>query len=97
MKFKEKYKAKENDYLNNEKYCAIEIAYYIGERRILEKEFRELIDNTDNIIDGYILFGLFIEFITDKFLNEDGADIYKYIFYEQERLFKEFKEEFFED
>lgn len=73
---------------------AIEIGYYIGTEHILKSQFEELINNIN--IDGIDAFGMFCRYVLEKFNLGDRTEIYTYIDYNAEDLFKEFKEEYFE-
>lgn len=80
------------DYTEN---MAIEVGYYVGTEGILKEEMSNLINNT--IMDGLEIFGMFCRFIVKKFDKTDATEIYEYIDYNAEDLFKEFKEEYFEE
>lgn len=82
------------DYTEN---MAIEVGYYVGTESILKEEMSNLINNT--IMDGVEIFGMFCRFIVKKFeyAKTDATEIYEYIDYNAEKLFKEFEEEYFEE
>lgn len=90
MKLKKQYIKSLRDSLD------IEVGYYIGFSHILTAEIADLIEEVINI-DGISIFGLFCEFIVKQFDLGDYTEIYNYIDCEAERLFKEFKEEYFEE
>lgn len=95
LKLKKHYSKTEMTEIYDKSYLT-EIAFYIGINKYMDSIIKEkLIDKVDDI-DGLVAFYLYVEFMTERFINCDDIDCYEYVDEHFERDLNDFLKEYFE-
>ena len=96
LKLKKHYSKTEMTEIYDKSYLT-EIAFYIGTNKYMDSIINEkLIDKVDDI-DGLVAFYLYVEFMTERFINCDDTDCYEYVDNYFEQDLADFINEYFEE
>lgn len=96
LKLKKHYSKTEMTEIYDKSYLT-EIAFYIGINKYMDSIIKEkLIDKVDDI-DGLVAFYLYVEFMTERFINCDDTDCYEYVDNYFEQDLADFINEYFEE
>lgn len=96
LKLKKHYSKTEMTEIYDKSYLT-EIAFYIGTNKYMDSIIKEkLIDKVDDI-DGLVAFYLYVEFMTERFINCNDTDCYEYVDNYFEQDLADFINEYFEE
>ena len=95
LKLKKHYSKTEMTKIYDKSYLT-EIAFYIGTNQYMDNIIKERLISKVDDIDGLVAFYLYVEFMTERFINCDDTDCYEYVDEHFERDLADFINEYFE-